>query len=100
VRDGAPDLTGPPGAPLSADGATQLVLEDKVFGFALEVGLDPPAHIVATPIETLQRAEVRYEKAYQGTLFALCWRFPRAAPPPQADRALTLTLVFRDHPVT
>lgn len=100
VRHGADDITGPPGAPFSADRATKLVLEDRVFGFALEIGVDPPAHVVATPIETLQRAEVRYEKAYQGTLFALCWRFPRAAPPPQADRALTLTLAFRDHPVT
>jgi alpha-amylase len=100
VRDGAAPIAGPPGEPVTSDGAKQLVLEDRVFGFALEIDVDPAAHVVATPIETLQRAEVRTEKAYQGTLFALCWRFPRAAPSPQAGSRLTLTLRFRDHPET
>jgi alpha-amylase len=99
VRDGAETIAGPPGEAVAADGARLVVLEDRVFGFALEIGLEPAGHVVAAPIETLQRAEVRTEKAYQGTLFALCWRFPRAASP-QGGSRLTLTLRFRDHPVT
>jgi hypothetical protein len=68
-----------PGAEAAWSDAARLVLEDRVFGFALDVRADPPlSQLTASPIETLQRAEVRYEKAYQGTLFALCWRLPRA----------------------
>jgi len=63
-----------PGDPCVIEAARRLVLEDRVFGFALEVEAEPAARLVAAPIETLQRAEVRYETAYQGTMFALCWR--------------------------
>jgi hypothetical protein len=62
-----------PGHAATVDEAIGFDLEDRVFGFALEVRVDPAARLVATPIETLQRAEVRFEAAYQGTLFALCW---------------------------
>ena len=100
-----PAVTGParprpieddPGAETSRPAVSGFVLEDRVFGFALDLRVEPAAHLVATPIETLQRAEVRYEKAYQGTLFALCWRLPRAgeARTPQGG-ALSLVLRFR-----
>ncbi|HZN02431.1 MAG TPA: alpha-amylase/4-alpha-glucanotransferase domain-containing protein, partial [Candidatus Polarisedimenticolia bacterium] len=83
-----------PGAPAARPGVSGLILEDRVFGFALDLRVEPAAHLTATPIETLQRAEVRYEKAYQGTLFALCWRLPRAgkASTPQESAA---SLVLR-----
>jgi len=75
---GGKPIEDAPGEAVSVADAARLVLEDRVFGFALDVRADPPlAQLVASPIETLQRAEVRYEKAYQGTLFALCWRLPR-----------------------
>jgi hypothetical protein len=84
-----------PGDAASVADAARLVLEDRVFGFALDVRADPPvAQLTAVPIETLQRAEVRYEKAYQGTLFALCWRFPRAGEA-AATPGITASLVLR-----
>jgi len=72
------EVRGDPGDPVVVEQACRLVLEDRVFGFALEVEAAPAARLVAAPIETLQRAEVRYETAYQGTMFALCW--PASAP--------------------
>lgn len=83
-----------PGDPLDRPGIRRLALEDRVFGFRLEVEADPPARLVATPIETLQRAEVRFESAYQGTLFALCWPAPDGSEPPGAP-ARKPRLVFR-----
>jgi alpha-amylase len=76
---------GDPGESIVVESAARLVLEDRVFGFALAIEAAPAARLVAAPIETLQRAEVRYETAYQGTMFALCWpastaRRPGAGP--------------------
>ena len=88
-----------PGAEASRPDVSGLVLVDRAFGFALDVRVEPAAHLTATPIETLQRAEVRYEKAYQGTLFALCWHLPRAGEASAPGSALSLVLRFRkpDH---
>jgi alpha-amylase len=77
---------GAPGDPIEVEEAVRLVLEDRVFGFALEVAITPAARLIATPIETLQRAEVRYEAAYQGTMFALCWQLPQGPPGRPAER--------------
>ena len=94
---GAATTADDPGAPLDAPSVGRFALEDRVFGFRLEVECDPPAHLVATPIETLQRAEVRFESAYQGTLFALCWRAPgESEPPSAAARRPRLALRFTD----
>jgi alpha-amylase len=73
VRAGGEAIEAAPGDRLAADGVERLTLEDHVFRFALEVRIRPAGRVVSAPIETLQRAEVRYESAYQGTLFALCW---------------------------
>jgi 4-alpha-glucanotransferase len=73
VDDSGGEHRGAPGDPIVVEAARRLVLEDRVFGFALEAEFAPGARLVAAPIETLQRAEVRYESAYQGTMFALCW---------------------------
>jgi hypothetical protein len=85
VRAGGGVVRGAPGETAEVDEATTLILEDRAFGFALEVAISPGARLVATPIETLQRAEVRYETAYQGTLFALCWRLPPGSAQSPAD---------------
>jgi 4-alpha-glucanotransferase len=77
TRDGKEER-GDPGDPLEAAGVRALVLEDRAFGFSLVVEAEPVARLVAAPIETLQRSEIRYESAYQGTMFALCW--PASAP--------------------
>jgi hypothetical protein len=84
-----------PGDATTRPGVSGLVLEDRAFGFALDLRAEPAAHLTATPIETLQRAEVRYEKAYQGTLFALCWRLPRAGEAATTESAASLVLRFR-----
>jgi hypothetical protein len=86
-----------PGAAATWAAVARLTLEDRAFGFALDVGAEPALqHLVAAPIETLQRAEVRYEKAYQGTLFALCWRLPREPRrEAAAAKGFTASLVLR-----
>jgi hypothetical protein len=96
VRAGGAVVRGAPGDTAEVDEATGLVLEDRAFGFALEAAFAPAARLVAAPIETLQRAEVRYETAYQGTLFALCWRLPQgSAESPADDGAPGIRLAFR-----
>ena len=88
-------VRGAPGETAEVDGATGLIL-GSAFGFALEAAFAPAARLVAAPIETLQRAEVRYEPAYQGTLFALCWRLPPgSAESPADDGAPGIRLAFR-----
>lgn len=62
-----------PGDPLERERIARVTLEDRAFGFALDLLPDPPARAVSAPIETLQRSEDRIEAAYQGTIFALCW---------------------------
>ena len=62
-----------PGDPLEVEEVARFSLEDRAFGFELRIDVAPAARLVAAPIETLQRAEITYEAAYQGTLFALCW---------------------------
>src|SRR5439155_19556718 len=52
---------GAPGDPLEADGVARLVLEDRAFGFALDIIPAPAARLAACPIETLQRSEDRLE---------------------------------------
>jgi len=95
VRSGGGAVRGAPGEAAEVDYASGLILEDRVFGFALEVAITPAARLVAAPIETLQRAEVRYETAYQGTLFALCWRLPPgSAESPADDGAPGIRLAF------
>jgi hypothetical protein len=90
-------VTDDPGDPLDRGAVRTLALEDRVFGFRLEVEADPPARLMAAPIETLQRAEVRFESAYQGTIFALCWRAPgESEPPSAAARRPRLVLKFTD----
>jgi alpha-amylase len=96
VRADGAVVRGAPGETAEVDGATGLILEDRAFGFALEAAFAPAARLVAAPIETLQRAEVRYETAYQGTLFALCWRLPPgSAESPADDGAPGIRLAFR-----
>ena len=62
-----------PGASLDMETVAGAILEDRAFGFALDLAPAPAARLAACPIETLQRSEDRIETAYQGTLFALCW---------------------------
>lgn len=89
--------TSDPGAALAQDDVRRFALEDRVFGFRLVVEADPAARLVATPIETLQRSEVRFESAYQGTIFALCWPAPGGSEPPSAAvRRPRLLLRFED----
>ena len=89
--------TDDPGDRLDRPAVSGFGLEDRVFGFRLEVAADPPVHLVAAPVETLQRAEVRFESAYQGTIFALCWRAPgESEPPSAAARRPRLILRFTD----
>jgi alpha-amylase len=95
LTEGGRAERGAPGDATEIEGVTRLVLEDRVFGFALEIDITPAARLVAAPIETLQRAEVRYETAYQGTLFALCWHFPPgSAQSPAGDGAAGIRLRF------
>ena len=67
-------LRAAPGDRLEIEPVTRFSLEDRFFGFELRIEVTPAACLATAPIETLQRAEVSYESAYQGTLFALCWR--------------------------
>ncbi len=67
-----------PGERIERARVTALRLEDRAFGFSLDVVPSPPARLVAVPIETLQRSEERVHTAYQGTLFALCWALDAA----------------------
>ncbi|HEU4403034.1 MAG TPA: alpha-amylase/4-alpha-glucanotransferase domain-containing protein [Candidatus Polarisedimenticolia bacterium] len=62
-----------PGAALALSGVTRVTLEDRAFGFALDITCRRPARLVTAPIETLQRNEDRYEAAYQGSLVAFGW---------------------------
>jgi hypothetical protein len=87
------EVRGDPGDPVVVEEARHLVLEDRVFSFALEVEAEPAARLVAAPIETLQRAEVRYETAYQGTMFALCWP---ASVPRRAGGGPAIRIRFAD----
>jgi alpha-amylase len=63
-----------PGAKLELEETKRFSLVDEAFGFELRVTPDPPARVVSTPIETLQRSEAGYQPIYQGTLFAVSWR--------------------------
>ena len=83
---------GAPGDPLEVDGVVRLALEDRAFGFALDIIPAPAARLAACPIETLQRSEDRLETTYQGTVFALCWAVSPPGPPSPAS---TLRLAFR-----
>jgi len=81
---------GTPGDPLAAERVARLTLEDRAFGFALDVVPAPAARLAACPIETLQRSEDRLEATYQGTVFALCWALsPRGASPPSTGLRLS-----------
>lgn len=82
----------PPGATHDAAGTGQLTLEDRAFGFALDVLAEPAARLAMAPIETLQRSEDRVMLAYQGTLFAFAWPMERAARAPVRLRFLWRTL--------
>src|SRR5207247_886864 len=78
---------GAPGDPLEVDGVVRLALEDRAFGFALDIIPAPAARLAACPIETLQRSEDRLETTYQGTVFALCWAVSPPGPPSTAAPA-------------
>jgi hypothetical protein len=67
----------PPGEEITAEAITSLALEDRVFGFALDIEASPGARLATTPIQTLQRTEDRPALTYQGTIFALCWPLAR-----------------------
>ena len=62
-----------PGDSLDVAEAARITLEDRAFGFALDLVPRHPARLATCPVETLQRSEARAETVYQGTLFALCW---------------------------
>jgi len=83
---------GAPGDTLQSDDVARLVLEDRAFGFALDITPAPGARLAACPIETLQRSEDRLETTYQGTVFALCWALSPSGPPSPAPG---LRLAFR-----
>ncbi|OLC55405.1 MAG: hypothetical protein AUH92_02225 [Acidobacteria bacterium 13_1_40CM_4_69_4] len=91
-HDDAREVRGAPGDPIEAERVARLTLEDRAFGFALDITPVPAAHLVACPIETLQRSEDRLETTYQGTVFALCWALPPPGAPPPAPE---LRLAFR-----
>ena len=80
-------LESPPGAAVQASAVTNLTLEDRAFGFACDLISEVPMDVAATPIETLQRSEEGYEKAYQGTLYSLAW--------PIRQTGISLTISFR-----
>ncbi len=86
-------LRGAPADPLEQDDVVRIALEDRAFGFAVELEPRPRARLVTAPIETLQRSEDRYEAAYQGTLLALCWSPAQASG--AVSRPLELTISFR-----
>ncbi len=92
VEEGGREQGGAPGDALEAAEAVRITLEDRAFGFALDLFPRGPARVSTCPVETLQRSEDRYEAVYQGTLVAVCWYLPepgRGAPP------LELALSFR-----
>ena len=86
------EIRGAPGDPLEVWDAIRFSLEDRAFGFAVDLIPAQPALMLATPIETLQRSEDKVEAAYQGTLFALCWQLAR---PESGPRPIELQLRFR-----
>jgi alpha-amylase len=71
-----------PGETRDAAEVARLTLEDRAFGFALDLLAEPAARLAMAPIETLQRSEDRVGPVYQGTLFALGWRIGGAAVAP------------------
>jgi 4-alpha-glucanotransferase len=86
---------GAPGDPSVEENAIRLTLEDRAFGFALDVVPDRPARLITAPIRTLQRSEDRYESTYQGTLVALCWPVGSGT---GRLRSAGLSLTFRSLP--
>jgi len=79
---GGGKIQGAPGDSFEMETAERITLEDRAFGFALDLIPHGPAWVATCPIETLQRSEDRYEAAYQGTLIALSWSRaePRGGP--------------------
>jgi hypothetical protein len=90
-------LRAAPGDRLEVEKVTRLSLEDRAFGFEVRIEVMPAARLTTAPIETLQRAEVSYESAYQGTLFALCWR--AAGDPGPAGRLPSPEVRLAFHPL-
>jgi alpha-amylase len=69
-----------PADPVSIDDVRRATLEDRFFGFALDLLPSPGARLVAAPVETVQRTEKAFETIYQGTLFLVQWRLGAGAP--------------------
>jgi hypothetical protein len=90
--DGGSEARRGPGEPLLEEKVAGFTLEDRAFGFALDLVPVPAVRLVTAPIETLQRSEDRLEDVYQGTLFALCWPLEIAG---QERTELELLLSFR-----
>jgi alpha-amylase len=80
-----------PGDPVTAEDAARVTLEDRAFGFALDLLPDPSARLVTAPIETVQRTEASVETIHQGTLILLQWRLEGGA----GGARLGLRLAFR-----
>ncbi|MGH2627483.1 MAG: alpha-amylase/4-alpha-glucanotransferase domain-containing protein, partial [Anaerolineales bacterium] len=93
--DGGSETLRGPGERAQEEGVAGFALEDRAFGFALDLVPVPAARLVTAPIETLQRSEDRLETVYQGTLFALCWPLETAALG-QKPSELELLLSFRE----
>jgi alpha-amylase len=83
---------GAPGERRDAAQVERLTLEDRAFGFALDILPEPAARLAMAPIETLQRSEDRVQPAYQGTLFALAWPAASASAAPLRLRLRWRTL--------
>jgi hypothetical protein len=67
--------------PQQHERVTQFVIGEPALGVSLRLVLDPPAHLVHFPVETISESEEGLERTYQGLCLVCLWTLeePRAS---------------------